>query len=101
MCVQIPHNRYNVIEDTFMSVTTKSNRIDIRLSDTDKEIIEKAASCSRQSVSSYIISVVVKQAQLDLIENETLYLSNQDRDFIVNLLDNPQEPNEHLKGLFR
>ena len=101
MCVQIPHNMYNVIEDARMSVTTKNNRIDIRLSDADKEIIEKAASFSRQSVSSYIISVVIKQAQQDLIDNETLVLSNQDRDFVLNLLDNPSEPNEHLKSLFK
>ena len=92
---------YNVIEDTRMSVTTKNNRIDIRLSDADKEIIEKAASFSRQSVSSYIISVVIKQAQQDLIDNETLILLNQDRDFVLNLLDNPSEPNEHLKSLFK
>ena len=84
-----------------MSVITKNNRIDIRLSDSDKQIIEKAASCSRQSISSYIISVVVKQAQLDLIENETLYLTNKDMDFIINLLDNPSEPNEHLKELLK
>ena len=84
-----------------MSVTTKTNRIDIRLSDQDKEMIEKAAAYSRQSVSSYIISVVIKQAQLDLKENDILYLSNEDRDFILNLLDNPQEPNKHLKDLFR
>ena len=84
-----------------MSVTTKTNRIDIRLSDQDKEMIEKAAAYSRQSVSSYIISVVIKQSQLDLKENDILYLSNEDRDFILNLLDNPQEPNKHLKDLFR
>lgn len=84
-----------------MSVVTKSNRIDIRLSDEDKQLIEKAASCSRQSVSSYIISVVLKQAQKDLIESETLCLSNKDRDFILNLLDNPGEANENLKNLFR
>ena len=84
-----------------MSVTTKSNKISIRLGDSDKEIIEKAAGCSRQSISSYIISVAVKQAKLDIIENETLHLSNQDRDLILNLLENPQEPNEHLKCLFR
>ena len=101
MCEQIPHNMHNVIEDARMSVTTKNNRIDIRLSDADKEIIEKAASFSRQSVSSYIISVVIKQAQQDLIDNETLVLSNQDRDFVLNLLDNPSEPNEHLKSLFK
>ena len=84
-----------------MSITTKSNRIDIRLSDEDKQIIEKAASCSRQSVSSYIISVVIKQAQQDLIDNETIYLSNEDRDFVLSLLENPGDPNENLKNLFR
>lgn len=84
-----------------MAVLTKNNRIDIRLSDEDKRLIEKAASCSRQSISSYIISVIIKQAELDLKEYETLVLSNQDRDFILNLLDNPGEPNEALKSLFR
>lgn len=84
-----------------MAALTKNNRIDIRLSDEDKRLIEKAASCSRQSISSYIISVIIKQAELDLKEYETLVLSNQDRDFILNLLDNPDEPNEALKSLFR
>ena len=84
-----------------MAVLTKNNRIDIRLSDEDKRLIEKAASCSRQSISSYIISVIIKQAELDLKEYETLVLSNQDRDFILNLLDNPGEPNEALKSLFK
>ena len=101
MCGQTTHKIYNDNEDEYMSITTKSNRIDIRLSDEDKQIIEKAASCSRQSVSSYIISVVIKQAQQDLIDNETIYLSNEDRDFVLSLLENPSEPNENLKNLFR
>lgn len=84
-----------------MAVLTKTNRIDIRLSDDDKKLIEKAANCSRQSVSSYIISVIIKQAQLDLKEYETITLSNQDRDFVLNLLESPGEPNEALKSLFR
>lgn len=84
-----------------MAVVTKNNRIDIRLNDSDKQLIEKAASFNRQSISSYIVSVVVKQAQLDIVENETILLSNEDRDFVLNLLDNPGEPNEALKSLFK
>lgn len=84
-----------------MAVVTKNNRIDIRLNDSDKQLIEKAASFNRQSISSYIVSVVIKQAQLDIVENETILLSNEDRDFVLNLLDNPGEPNEALKSLFK
>lgn len=84
-----------------MAVITKNNRIDIRLNDSDKQLIEKAASFNRQSISSYIVSVVIKQAQLDIVENETLILCNEDRDFVLNLLDNPGEPNDDLKSLFK
>ncbi len=101
MCGQTTHRIYNEIRRFPMAVLTKTNRIDIRLTDEDKKLIEKAASCSRQSVSSYIISVIVKQAELDLKEYETITLSNQDRDFVLSLLDNPCEPNEALKSLFK
>ncbi len=84
-----------------MAVVVKTNRIDIRLTDSDKALIEKAADINRQSISSYIISVVIKQAQLDLLENEKIVLSNEDRDFLLNLLENPGEPNLALKELFK
>ena len=51
-----------------MAVTTKTNRIDIRLTDSDKLLIEKAANINRQSVSSYIVSVVINQAKKELYE---------------------------------
>ena len=38
---------------------------------------------------------------IDLIENETLILSNKDRDLVMSVLENPPEPNEALKGLFK
>ncbi|MBB5219054.1 DUF1778 domain-containing protein [Treponema rectale] len=44
---------------------------------------------------------ILKQAQIDLAENEVLVLSNRDRDLVMAALENPPEPNEALKGLFR
>ena len=82
-----------------MAVTTKTNRIDIRLTDSDKLLIEKAASFNRQSVSSYIISVIVKQAQMDIEENEKVVLSNSDWNLVMSLLENPGEPNAALVDL--
>ena len=84
-----------------MAIAIKTNRIDIRLTDEDKEMIEKAAYTNRQSLSSYIISVVIKQAQLDLLQNETIHLCNEDRDYLLSVLDNPPEPTQALKDLFK
>ena len=84
-----------------MAIATKTNRIDIRLTDSDKSLIEKAASFNRQSISSYIISVIVKQAQIDIEQNERITLSGKDWDLIMQLLENPGEPNEALVDLLK
>lgn len=55
-----------------MSQLNKSNRINIRLSNEDKELLEAAAKKNRQSLSSYIISAAIKQADRgDYIEEST------------------------------
>lgn len=82
-----------------MAIVTKTSRLDIRLSDDEKSIIEKAALINHQSLSSYIISVLTKQAQIDIVNNEMITLSNTDRDFILDLLNNPGEPNNSLVEL--
>jgi uncharacterized protein (DUF1778 family) len=84
-----------------MAVALKDVRIDLRANTNEKNLLERAAELKHISLSSYIISSSLKQAQLDLIENETLILSNKDRDLVMSVLENPPEPNEALKGLFR
>lgn len=84
-----------------MAVLTKTSRIDIRLSNTDKNLIEKAASYARQSISTYITSVIVKQAQIDIEENETISLCGKDRELVLSLLEKPSEPNDDLIRLFK
>jgi uncharacterized protein (DUF1778 family) len=84
-----------------MAVALKDVRIDLRANTNEKNLLERAAELKHISLSSYIISSSLKQAQLDLIENETLILSNKDRDLVMSVLENPPEPNEALKGLFK
>ena len=84
-----------------MAVTTKTNRIDIRLTDSDKLLIEKAANINRQSVSSYIVSVVINQAKKDIIDSEVIVLPKKDWDFIIKLLSDSGEPNEALIELMK
>jgi len=77
----------------------KTTRIDLRVNKKDKEILETAAYLNRTSLSSYILSVAINAAKTDLEKEEILILSNEQRDQIIQLLDNPPEPNEELRAL--
>lgn len=84
-----------------MGITTRKERIDIRISLQDKKTIEKAAEYNNLSLSSYIVSVVLKQARLDLKDNETIILNNSERDNFIKALSEFNEPNQALKDLFK
>lgn len=84
-----------------MGITTRKERIDIRISLQDKKTIEKAAEYNNLSLSSYIVSVVLKQARLDLKDNETIVLNNSERDNFIKALSECNEPNQALKDLFK
>lgn len=84
-----------------MAVQVKENRIEFRLPSDAKKTIEDAARLSNISLSSYILSVVLKQAKLDLEQNEVISLNNKDRDLLMAALTNPPKPNESLKALFK
>ncbi|MCR5732145.1 MAG: DUF1778 domain-containing protein [Sphaerochaetaceae bacterium] len=84
-----------------MALTLKDERIDLRINSNQKIILERAAELRHVSLSSYILTTSMKQAQIDLAENEEMLLSNRDRDLLMKALDNPSEPNDALKGLFR
>lgn len=103
MCVQTPYICYNVYEqeETNMAVLVKEKRIEFRLPDDAKKTIEDAARLSNISLSSYILSVVLKQAKLDLEQNEVISLNNKDRDLLMKTLANPPKPNEALRALFK
>lgn len=79
----------------------KNERIDLRTNDEEKKLLERAAELKHLSLSSYIITTSLKQAKIDLDEEEVLLLANQDRNRILAALENPPEPNEALKRLFR
>ena len=84
-----------------MAVAVKDSRVDFRVSDVQKSLLERAAEIKHLSLSSYILSSSIKQAELDIAENEMLILSNRDRDLVMSALENPPESNEALKGMFK
>ena len=82
-----------------MAVALKKERIDIRVN--SNTIIERAAELKQIPLSQYILSTSLKQAQIDLAENEVFLLSIQNRDIVIQALENPPEPNDALKDLFK
>lgn len=84
-----------------MAVAIKEKRIEFRVPDEAKKTIEDAAKLSNISVSSYILSVVLKQAKLDLEQNEIITLNNKERDNLMNALAKPPKPNKALRELFK
>ena len=84
-----------------MAIAIKEKRIEFRVSDEAKKIIEQAATLSNISVSSYILSVVLKQAKLDLAQCGPITLNKEEANALQKNLDNPPEPNKELKKLLK
>lgn len=84
-----------------MAIQTKESRIDIRLLPEDKKTLEKAASLKRLTLSAYILSVAKEAARIDIEREESVLLADDARDQLLALLENPPEPTEKLKALFR
>ena len=103
MCVHFPYIMLYLRKENriTMAVAVKDERIDLRANTNQKTLLERAAELKHVSLSSYILTSSLKQAQIDLEENEILVLSNRDRELVMDALENPTKPNEALKGLFR
>jgi uncharacterized protein (DUF1778 family) len=88
---------------TLMAETTtqRQARIEIRIDPSSKELVEKAASILGQSLSSFIVSRMVADAQQVIDANARTMLSLQDWERFHAVLSNPPAPNNALKKAAR
>lgn len=77
--------------------STKDSRIDLRVTEQQKALLEKAASLRGISLSAYTLFHLLPLAQKDLESSEKLILSNQDRDLFLSILENPPQLQGKLK----
>ena len=88
-----------------MAVSQKNQksdaRLDFRLNRQVKEVIERAAAVSGQSVSDFAVSALYRTAREVLEKEQTTRLSNRDRDIFLTALDSDAKPNEALKRAAR
>lgn len=88
-------------KEIYMESVGKSERIDIRLSLEEKAIIERAAAMNNRSVSSYILSIVLKQAKDDMKKFDIELLDCDEMAIFIDALENPPMPSKELIDLFR
>jgi len=75
---------------------TKTNRIDLRVNQEQKDLLEMAASIKGISLSAYLLANCLEIAQADIAKHQKLVLSDRDRDLFLSLIVNPPKPNQDL-----
>src|SRR5438874_290747 len=72
-------------------------RLDFRLSQQHKVLIDQAARLAGQSISDFAVSTLVERARRILQENTVTVLSDRDRDIFLAMLDGDAKPNAALR----
>ena len=78
-------------------IAPKSSRIDLRVTEEQKALLEKAASIRGVSLSAYTLLHLLPLAQKEIENQEKLTLSNRDRDIFLAAIANPPKLKGKLK----
>ena len=79
----------------------KEERIDLRTSREVKDLIQRAAELLGTTMSAFIIHRSYDAAREVVAQQESLVLSDRDRDRFLQLLERPPRPNRALRQLLR
>jgi uncharacterized protein (DUF1778 family) len=77
--------------------TTKAARLDVRLNLEVKEKIEQAAVISHQTISDFVVTTLLRASEETLRRQQTIQLTNRDRDLFLAALDENVHPNPALR----
>lgn len=83
-----------------MTVTTKTERLEMRLSREQRALLERAAALEGQAMASFVRSKLVESAQQVIDRHARTTLSARDFERFLHVLDR-QEPSAALKAAFR
>ena len=80
---------------------TESARINLRTSPEAKALIERAAAIMGSTVSSFMLQNAYEAALRLVAQQDTITLSDRDRDAFLNALEKSPEPTQALIDLLR
>ena len=76
----------------------RSERINLRLSETAKRRIEHAAAVEGKTVSAFIVSSALENAEKTVRRHETVALAREDAARFFDALADPTPPNDRLRA---
>jgi len=77
--------------------TTRSSRLEARLSADALAVIKRAAELQGRSLSDFVVAAAQEMAQRTIEETSVIRLSLEDQRRFIDLLINPPEPNPALQ----
>ncbi|ECC3553945.1 DUF1778 domain-containing protein [Salmonella enterica subsp. salamae] len=75
----------------------KKQRIDLRLNEDDKHMIEEAAAITNQSISQFMVSTASERAAEVIDQHRRLLLNEESWNLVMDAITNPPAPNDRLK----
>lgn len=79
----------------------KKQRIDLRLADDDKRLIEEAAAMSNQTITQFMVTSAAERAVEIIDQHRRLSLNEESWERVMEAIANPPVPNETLKRAVR
>ncbi|MCC6737770.1 MAG: DUF1778 domain-containing protein [Planctomycetia bacterium] len=80
---------------------TRTERLDMRLTPEQKDLLERAASLTGQPLTGFALSNLVERAQEIIERSGRTLLSRRDAEKFLKLLEAPPEPVPALKAALR
>ena len=75
----------------------KKQRIDLRLNEDDRHMIEEAAAMTNQSISQFMVSTASERAAEVIDQHRRLLLNEESWNLVMDAIINPPAPNDRLK----
>lgn len=82
------------------SASLKSDRINIRLSGTNKTLLERAASVEGKTVSNYVLNCALERAEETVRKHDTISLNARNSETFLNALSGDVSFNKKLTDTF-
>jgi uncharacterized protein (DUF1778 family) len=82
-------------------VTTKADRLEMRLTPELKRLLERAAAISGQALASFIRAVLSERAQEIVDRRAATLLSRRDAKRLLSILESDEEPAPALRAAVR
>jgi len=80
------------------TIDLKRSRLEVRISESDKKVFEKASRLSgHKTLTGFITYIIKKEAQEIIEEHERILANEQDKETFFNAILANNEPNENLK----